>query len=137
MSNKEGEVATKDSWESATPLPKLYGILDLNFTLNEKQTKRIKQGFIPSFMDERWFFYFVDDILYQHRSWTGHCIYQIHFVKNGAGLRATHAEVNRDTGQYSGTDDEQDKKIIEEMVMDIADMLPGTRSEDYGSDRFM
>jgi hypothetical protein len=44
-------------------------------------------------------------------------------------LRATHAEVNRDTSEYSNRDDNEDKKTMEELVIEISNFKPGTQSE--------
>jgi 8-oxo-dGTP diphosphatase len=127
--NKRKEFATKASWSKAQPFPIQYVTLALDLKLNNIQSERLKQGFIPSSMDERWFSYYENNTLYQYRSWTGTCIYQIHFVEEVGCLRATHAEVNRDTSEYSNRDDNEDKKTMEELVIEISNFKPGTQSE--------
>ena len=54
-------------------------------------------------MEDKWFIFFESNTLYIHRSWTGFCIYQVHFAREGKALRATHAEANRHPEQYSNT----------------------------------
>ncbi|WP_052469104.1 hypothetical protein [Pseudomonas massiliensis] len=58
--------------------------------------------------------------LFQHRSWTGICIDQIHFIEHQGGLRATHAQVNRKPEHYSQTDDAVDIERIESLVRNLA-----------------
>lgn len=112
------------------PMPAQRVKLPLQFTLSADEADVVRMGFIPKQMEDKWFSYFQDNVLYQHRSWTGHCIDQIHFVPEGEGLRATHAVVNRDPGQYHGAADEDDVGRIENMVRELARM-PGKTLEDF------
>lgn len=104
----------------AHDLPARHVVLQLDFVLSKAEAERIRWGFIPEAMEDKWFSYFEGNTLFQHRSWTGHCIDQIHFVPEGDGLRASHAEVNRDPEQYQGVDDQEDIRRIESMVRDLA-----------------
>lgn len=101
-------------------MPEIFTTIRLDVSLNAKQAASIRQGFIPVAMEEKWFAYFENNILFQHRSWTGLCIDQIHFVEDNEGLRATHAEVNRDSDQYAETDDQVDRQRIEEQIIGLA-----------------
>lgn len=115
-----GRPATAADWNNH-PLPDRYVTLPLNFTLNGAEAAAIRKGFVPKDMEDKWFVYFADDTFYQHRSWTGHCIDQVHFVVDGDGLRATHAEVNRDPEQYGNNDDQEDVARIEMQVRSLAE----------------
>lgn len=106
-------------WE-ISPMPARQVVLALDFTLTAAEAARIRQGFIPQDQDDRWFAYYEGNVLYTHRSWTGYCIYQIHFVPDGEGLRATHAEVNREPEQYQGQSDEDDAVQLEARVRELA-----------------
>lgn len=117
--NSSEIVATRDSWK-IFPMPEIFTTIRLDVSLNAQQTASIRQGFIPVAMEEKWFAYFENNILFQHRSWTGFCIDQIHFIDDNDGLRATHAEVNRDSDQYSETDNEVDRQRIEEQIINLA-----------------
>jgi len=110
--------ASRADWR-VQDMPAEHVSLVLDFTLTAKEATRVRLGFIPSVMEEKWFSYFADNTLYQHRSWTGYCIDQIHFEAYGDGLRATYAEVNRNPVQYAETDDEQDIQRIEIMVREL------------------
>lgn len=110
--------AKKSDW-NVQGMPPRFVTLSLDFTLDAKETVAVRRGFIPSAMEEKWFSYFENNILFQHRSWSGYCIDQIHFDAEGFGLRATHAEVNREIAQYQNTDDREDTRRIEVMVRQL------------------
>lgn len=126
----EDVVATKSSWGRLHPMPERHITIQLNFTLDKKQGDRVKQGFIPAIMEEKWFAYFEDNVLFQHRSWTGFCIDQIHFIPTpDGGLQATHAKVNREPRQYLERNDNVDITRITRMVQQLASLPPGAKSK--------
>ena len=108
-------VAKVDDWDIHA-LPEQYTTLKLDILLDETQSDAIRRGVIPDDMGEKWFCYFDNNTLYQHRSWSGHCIDVIEFVAEGNQLRAVSARVNRDASQYSNTDDAEDVTRITEML---------------------
>ena len=57
-------------------------------------------------MEDKWFEYFENNILYIHRSWTGICIYKVRFSTD---RRIEEVVVNRDSEQYRETNIERDK----------------------------
>ena len=76
----------------------------------------IRAGHIPEFMEDKWFIYWQDDKLFFHRSWTGFCIYVVHFAVEGEAGRMVRAEVNRDYEQYQLVDDEEDARMISGLI---------------------
>ena len=90
--------------------------VDLDIHLDAQEAACLKLGFIPRMMEQKWFDYFQDGILYD-----GFCISKVHFCPEGDGLRATHAEVNRLRGQYENTDDREDARLITERVLQLAE----------------
>ena len=92
-----------------TPIP-----LDRIFLPQEMQ--RIRRGLVPEQMEDKWFIYWKDNTLYFHRSWTGYCIYVVHFAAEGDGCRMFEADVNRDPEQYRETNDERDAEMISFLV---------------------
>ena len=104
----------------------------------------IRQGLIPAEMEDKWFVYWADAVLYFHRSWTGCCIYVVRFVADGEGWRMTEAQVNRDPEQYCETDDAADVRMVSFLIDrlllrgagqdDVLECLqkhvPGVRRED-------
>ena len=65
----------------------------------------IRRGVIPEMMEDKWFIFLEEDVLYFHRSWTGFCIYQVRMKKEGAEYRVVEALVNRNPSEFSTTDD--------------------------------
>ena len=124
---KQGLVPARRIHRPTLPMPRTRTTLTLNLHLTRTEAERLRLGFIPSAMEEKWFAYMDGDTLFEHRSWTGYCISQVHFVPEGDGLRATHAEVNRFPGQYSNQDDEEDRQSITARVSGLAALEPGTR----------
>lgn len=108
-------ITTASDWKTL-PFPEQHITLALDFSVTGDDAIALRQGLIPQQMEDKWFFYFVDNTLFQHRSWTGNCIAQVHFVAHEEGLRATHAEVNRDPEQYSNADDAVDIERIESLI---------------------
>jgi len=67
-------------------------------------------------MEDKWFIFLEDDVLYLHRSWTGFCIYQVSFKKDGAQYRVVEALINRDPSQGSATDDGYDVDLLNYLI---------------------
>ncbi|MFC7734275.1 NUDIX domain-containing protein [Roseomonas sp. GCM10028921] len=108
----------KDDW-TTTPLPDRRTGIVLNLPYSDAAMERIRRGFLPASMEDRWFAWFEDDLLYLHRSWTGYCYYQVIFEREGEDWRAAWADLNRDPAQYENTDDEWDRTLI----LDVIDNL--------------
>ena len=77
---------------------------------------RIRRGLMPEQMEDKWFIFWEDDTLFFHRSWTGFCIYVVHFACDEDPCRMINAEVNRDPAQYTGVSDERDAKQVSYLV---------------------
>ncbi|HUH58036.1 MAG TPA: hypothetical protein VL020_05940, partial [Pseudomonadales bacterium] len=108
--------ATQADWENQ-PLRGRYSTVPLNLVFDSQQFALLRMGFIPNDQNDKWFSYFADNILYQHRSWTGICIDRIYFEPHqDGGMLATHAEVNRNREEYGETDDEADIQRIRQML---------------------
>ncbi len=104
--------ATRQSWPNLKPLPDQRSRLSLQRAFTEQEYERIRLGFIPERMEDKWFMFTEEDTLYVHRSWTGDCIYQLTFIKEGINYFAGEAFVNRDETQYSGGGDTYDEKLL-------------------------
>ena len=110
------KIVKRPDWK-IFPLPARFSTISLDRTYTAEESDLIMAGFLPLEMEDKWFLFFENDTLFFHRSWTGFCIYQVHFVReSGTFLRATHAEVNRDPEQYSNTDDEQEAGHIYSVI---------------------
>lgn len=98
------------------PLPAVHTTIALDRLFSPDEMDRIRVGFIPEWMEEKWFIYWQDDALYFHRSWTGFCIYVVRFVREGEAWRMVRADVNRDYEQYQMEDDEEDADLIHDLI---------------------
>lgn len=98
------------------PMPTQRTILLLDQLFSKDESALLKLGFMPHEMEDKWFIYFEDNVLYFHRSWTGNCIYQVFFTEMGATLCMIRAIVNRDPQQYQQTDDEYDAEAISRII---------------------
>lgn len=113
--------ARQYDWKTE-PMPARHRVVPLDFSLTAAEAERVRMGFVPKEQEQHWFVWFDENTLHQHRSWTGNCIDQIHFVPEGGGLRATHAKVNNDPEQYRAGTDEAEARRIEGMVRELACM---------------
>lgn len=94
----------KEDWKNCE-MPARAERFVLERTLTENELLQVQQGLLPQEMEDKWFIYCEEGTLYIHRSWTGHCIYQVTLSQSGA-LEVT---VNRDPAQYRETDIECDQ----------------------------
>jgi len=63
-------------------MPQDKVILPIKQKYSKEEYNKLKQGFIPKVMEEKWFIYFEEQKLYFHRSWTGLCVYELNFIKD-------------------------------------------------------
>ena len=108
----QAERATRQSWPNLKPLLAQRAQLSLHRAFTEQEYERIRLGFIPERMEDKWFMFTEDDTLYIHRSWTGHCIYQLKLTQEDTNYVVSEALVNRDESQYAGGDDSYDEKLL-------------------------
>ena len=106
---KEGSYknAERSDWQ-ALDMPEKHDTFILKRRFTNKELCNLRRGNIPQEMEDKWFFYVKDNILFAHRSWTGICIFIMEIADNGEN-RVT---VNRDPEQYKNTDPEEDIKLI-------------------------
>ena len=109
------EKATRNSWKSVA-LPNEYILLQYNEKFTEEEYLKISNGLIPKEMENKWFMYLEDQILYIHRSWTGHCIYQITLEKSDGIYKTKEVKVNRNKEQYTENDNEYDIKLLHFLI---------------------
>lgn len=107
--------AAPTDWKTE-PMPAQKITISLDRTFSSQEITRIRSGLIPQQMEDKWFIYWQDDALFFHRSWTGYCIYTVHFAAAGDGSKMVSAEVNRDPSQYRETNDQQDAAMIAYLI---------------------
>ncbi len=82
------------------------------FSYSAEEYERIRNGFRPTVMEDKWFIFWESDVLYFHRSWTGWCAYKVAFTKDGDSMKTGEVEVNGDTSQYSGMEDDYEASVL-------------------------
>nr|WP_223243870.1 hypothetical protein [Streptomyces sp. CBMA156] len=81
--------------------------------------ERIQLGYCARDMDEKWIVFTEGNVVFLHRSWTGHGIFQATFAPaDGGGRRITAAVVERNRKRYRG-DDEYNRLMLEWLISGI------------------
>jgi ADP-ribose pyrophosphatase YjhB (NUDIX family) len=105
----------KEDWETKR-LPNNRAEFTLDLQYDDAAMARIRKGFLPTVMEEKWFIWFDEPVLHFHRSWTGNCIFQVRFVHDSDGWHAVYAKVNRKPDQYSETDDVENRRLVADLI---------------------
>ncbi|MGW5095485.1 hypothetical protein ACWEQ1_34060 [Streptomyces nodosus] len=81
---------------------------------------RIQRGYRARDMDEKWNVFVEGDVLFMHRSWTGHGVYEVSFAPAaGRGRRIASAVVEADGERYGSMGDEYDCLMMELIISAI------------------
>lgn len=81
---------------------------------SDEDWERIQTGYRARDMDEKWNAFTQQDVVFLHRSWTGHGIYEARFVPaDGGGRLIAQAVVEGDPGRYRAADEEYDCVMLE------------------------
>ncbi len=105
------EKASRESGQSL-PMPEQRKRLLIERTFTQHEFDRISLGLIAHEMEDKWFVFAEDMQVNFHRSWTGHCIYQIRLEKRDEEYAVAEAWVNRDQEQYRNNDDDYDIALL-------------------------
>lgn len=65
-----------------------------------RQCERIRQGYVPQQMEDKWFIYCEGENAYFHRSLTGNCLYVLELRATGDGREVARASVCADPALY-------------------------------------
>ena len=102
------EIATKDRW-TTKPMSQPHK-LNVEILINEKEFQKLKLGFIPRSMDDKWFDYYHKGELHIHRSWTGIQIFKCEIERIGSNeYRISEVFVERNIEIYKQDNDDSDK----------------------------
>ncbi|MFF7889121.1 hypothetical protein ACH40F_50200 [Streptomyces sp. NPDC020794] len=81
---------------------------------------RIQRGYRARDMDEKWNVFVEGDVLFMHRSWTGHGVYEASFASVIDGGRSiVSAVVEADDERYRSMGDEYDCLLLELIISAI------------------
>lgn len=104
--------AMRGDWQ-AHRMPMECAQLTVERTFTADEMVKVRRGLIPEEMEDKWFVYYEEELLYLHRSWTGVCVYHARFQEHpGGAARLIGAVVNRDPEQYSATDETHDARML-------------------------
>lgn len=81
-----------------------------------EQTAKLKYGFVPMDMDDRWLIRFQRNRVDFHRSWSGICMYRLVLADTATGCRVTGSWVNRNPWQYRNQGLAEDRQILERLI---------------------
>ncbi|QLG88841.1 hypothetical protein HQ393_11680 [Chitinibacter bivalviorum] len=110
--------ATQITWQTL-PAPHLVAPLDLRTSFTSEEFLKIKAGYIPEEMEEKWFIYYADGWLNFHRSWTGFLIYRLQILQLNNEFSVLDSWVNRDPEQYQCVDVVKDREIVMDVINNL------------------
>jgi 8-oxo-dGTP diphosphatase len=93
-------------------MPDRTASLSVDRIYSATEFEQLKRGQVPEQMEDKWFIYFDEPLLYLHRSWTGFCIYRVAFEPCNDGFRISEVIANRDADQYQESNDERDALLL-------------------------
>ncbi|MGW6737534.1 hypothetical protein [Streptomyces sp. NPDC055013] len=87
---------------------------------SDEDWEQIQRGYAARGMDEKWYVFAEDEVVFLHRSWTGRGVFEATFAPtDDGGWRIASAVVERDPKRYRGTDDEYDCLMLELVISAI------------------
>lgn len=108
--------AAKPTDHYTEPMPKARITIDLDFSFTPQEMEIIRLGSAPEVMEDKWFLYWLDNTLYCHRSWTGHCIFAVHFSCRDGTWKMVSVEVNNEPSQYRRSTVQEDMNTIFDLL---------------------
>lgn len=118
ISYKEHANVQPEDWSSLRAMSERHVILYPAMQFSAEEMTKIRRGFYPTVMEQKWFIYFTGTRLRLHRSWTGILYFDVGFVFNAdRGATVTDVVVSREVHdpayRYS---DEADLKLLDEVI---------------------
>ena len=110
-------VAKKTDWEIKEFKDTIR--IDYTETFSNEKFQKIKNGFIPRQMEDKWFIYFHDGYLHFHRSWTGIAFCKVHFQKIETGAKITHILADSELAKLSNSETSYFINAVDQMVSNI------------------
>ncbi|MCP4413830.1 MAG: hypothetical protein GY808_14825 [Gammaproteobacteria bacterium] len=88
----------KHDWD-IRPMPDSRKPLAIEGVYSKREYRRIKAGYYPKTMEEKWFIYYESNWLYFHYAWSGICVFQLQLQKSGNKIHIAESWVNSDPNQ--------------------------------------
>ena len=88
-------------------------------TLNKKEFEKVKKGYVPMEMEDKWYVEFVDGKLEIFKARTGECIYTVGFIEDGEGnFQTVDSWVACEPKEFSGGEDPDYEILMINIVID-------------------
>ncbi|WP_174855671.1 hypothetical protein [Streptomyces rishiriensis] len=112
---------TRESFRRLHPISTPRPVSQLPDRLwTDEDWDRIQRGYRARDMDEKWNVFVEGDVLFMHRSWTGHGVYEVSFAPAaGRGRSIASAVVEADGERYRSMGDEYDCLMMELIISAI------------------
>ena len=85
-------------------------------TFSVAEYAAIRRGLVPEEMEDKWFIFCEDEVLYLHRSWTGHCVYRVTFRSLHDAYEVREADVSTDEQYYRRGKDDQEAHLLNFLI---------------------
>lgn len=116
--------AKREDWKTQ-PMPEEKITLDINRHYPAAEAEMICFGAIPWQMEDKWFIFYEDGRLFFHRSWTGLCVFVMHFCEEGDALVAHRLDINKETADADS--ESLAFHLIEVLLLDRPSDMPGDK----------
>jgi hypothetical protein len=83
---------------------------------DSEQFARVRAGFVPQEMEQKWFIYFEEPHLFIHRSWTGRPVYRLALRKVEKGAEVTEALWSKDLAEAPGASFDYEVQMLDYLV---------------------
>ena len=110
------KTAKRDSWKF-NPVNKPV-LLKYNLVLSFDKWNLLKQGLVPKVMEDRWFVFLEDNIVYFVRSWTGNCIFTVEIkIMEDNNVLLHKVKMEEDKNIYRGDSPAETLELLIKMVI--------------------
>lgn len=115
--------ASRHDWK--TKPPSLMESFPYHRTFSAEQREKLDWGVVPLEMEDKWFAFVEDDILYWYRSWTASLIYEVRLESRGEEWVTSTASVCSDPALYERGFDQYEAEMLDRLIDHLlAGLLP-------------
>lgn len=123
----EGE-GHDDTCAHISPIREPVSIPPPEMILSREEMQELASGYRPVDMNDKWLAFMENDLLFLHRSWTGHGIYEVRFAAKGfswtdeTGFMPTSARVETDPRRYNPDefDPFRERDFLKDLIVHVS-----------------
>jgi hypothetical protein len=86
-------IATRQSWK-IVEAPEQLTPIEYEDDFTEAEYEAIERGLIPQEMEDKWFIFYEEPVLFFYLSWLGELIYRVTLERDSAGAQVIGAELS-------------------------------------------